>query len=525
MRRPIYLLAVGALALVLVAACGGDDHNGSRAAGTPAPPLVLGPQNTCDRDLATTPPDVTVYGGDPGDYLGDRFSLATGDFNGDGAGDILAGAPLGDGPANDRENSGEAHVIFGGPSPTAVIDLDTPRSTGATFHGGAPGDNFGFTVAAGDVNGDGVDDVLAGARFAGGPDRPAGGLAYIFLGGPDLTGDLQPEDADLTITGAATNDFLSIALASGDINGDGIDDILLGASGADAQDGSRADAGAVIVVRGSEELPHAIDLAFERPLLTVFGAAAGDSVPNHLAAGDLDGDGSEELIIGAPFADSADFEDAGRVYVIAGGRDGTVDLAEGADSELAGATRKDAMGFEVASDDVNGDGVADLLAGARDADGPSDQVNNSGEIHVMLGGEDLPREVDLANGSSDALITSTDEGDSLGFTVAAADINGDGAADIIAGAPLADGCSNTLLDAGDVYVINGRNPMPATITLHSTGDLTFLGAQEGDAAGFSAGATDFNADGRLDVVIGALQADGPENSREDAGEVWVVFGQ
>ena len=91
---------IAAFLLLFCAGCGSG-----KAPAVPAGTLVLGPQETCDRDLAKSPPDVTVYGADAGDYLADRFSLATGDFNGDGFGDILVGAPLADGPANGRKNS------------------------------------------------------------------------------------------------------------------------------------------------------------------------------------------------------------------------------------------------------------------------------------------------------------------------------------------------------------------------------------------------------------------------------------
>jgi hypothetical protein len=327
------------------------------------------------------------------------------------------------------------------------------------------------------------------------------------------------------VFGGATGVLLTVALATGDLNGDDIDDLLIGASGADGPDGEREGAGSAVALLGSSELAAEVDLADSSQALTVHGEKAGDSLPNYLAAGDLDNDGQDEMIIGAPFADTPDREDAGKVYVIAPDLEGeTVDLASDDVITITGGERKDGMGFEVTSGDLNGDGIDDLAAGARDADGPGDQINNAGEIHVMFGGDELPRSADLKDAESDMLIYSTNAGDSLGFSLHAADVNADGLDDIVAGVPLADGCQNGRSEAGDVYVILGRGaPVPESIVLDNAGDLTYMGPAAGDIAGFSVGATDFNGDGRQDILIGALQADGPDDERQDAGAVYIIL--
>ena len=514
------IIAVGAS--LIVAACGGSDSDPKIERSLP---LTLSQQDSCNVDLATTPPHVTIFGADAGDFLADRFSLAAGDFNDDGADDLLIGAPLADGPGNSRDNAGEAYIVFGRAEPPSVIDLAEVETL--TVFGQNPGDNLGFTVAVGDLNADGIDDALIGARFASPEGRANAGAVYVLSGKTSLADDLDlaRQPADFTVIGSVASQLLSIALASGDLNGDGVDDLLIGAAGADGPDGDRRDAGSAIAILGGASLPTLIDLASESPALTVHGATAGDSIPNYLAAGDLDSDGDDELIVGAPAVNTPDREDAGRTYVIKYNGDGeVVDLAQSDDvMTITGGERKDALGFEVASGDVNGDGAADLIVGARDADGPADQINNGGEIHVFFGGDDLPRSVDLKEGSSDLMIHSTNPGDSLGFSVAVADLNGDGIDDILAGAPLADGCDNGAINAGDVYVILGRETVPESIALDNAGDLTYFGASADDVAGFSVAAADFNGDGREDLVIGALQADGPDDSRPDAGEVYVIL--
>ena len=508
-----------ALGLAILAACGGDDGAPTVPEGT----LVLGPQETCSRDLAAAPPDVRVFGATAGDYLADRFSLAAADFNADGFADALVGAPLADGPDGSRENSGEAYIIFGSAEPAATVDL--AQGAGVTVTGENPGDNLGFTVAAGDVNGDGRDDAIIGARFASTATAPAAGKAYVVLGRQGLSGvfDTANGDQDATITGRAGY-YLTIALAAGDIDGDSIDDIVLGAGGMAGPANDRPTAGGAVVVLGSAGLGDT-DLGRATPFFRVYGASSGDNLPNHLATGDLDGDGRVELIIGGPLVDAELREDAGAAYIVPVPEDGgEVDLAaDRGFQRVTGGARKDMLGFEVAAGDVNGDGVTDAIIGARDADGPGDELNNAGEVHILFGGDGVPEGRDLLDTRSDVLITSGDPTDSLGFGVATGDVNGDGVTDVLAGVPVADSCENARLDGGDAYAVLGRSDWPAVVTLKGAGDLTFLGVEEGDELGFSVAAGDFNGDGVADVMLGALQADGPENSRADAGELYIIF--
>ncbi len=518
-----YLCASFVLAaLALLAACGGSSDKPSAR---PESTLVLGPQETCERDLATTPADVTVYGASAGDYLADRFSLATGDFNDDGFADVLVGAPLADGPEDSRENAGEAYIIFGSSQPAATVDLATGAPV--TILGENPGDNLGFTVAAGDVNGDGRDDAIIGARFASAGNAPSAGKAYVIFGRDGLSGvfDTAAGDQDATIIGQAGN-YLTIALAVRDVNNDDIADLLLGASGMSGPNGDRAAAGGVEVVLGSTDL-KSMDMRQAAPFFKVYGASAGDNVPNHLAAGDLNGDGRDEIIIGAPLVDADGLEDAGAAYLVPVPKEGgTLDLAASKGYErITGGLRKDLTGFQVAAGDVNDDGVADAIIGARDADGIGDVVNNAGEVHLLFGGREIPKGRDLAHERSDVIIAGGDPNDSVGFSVAEGDVNGDGITDVLTGAPVADGCDNSRPDAGDAYAVLGRTDWPEGITLKGAGDLTFLGAEAGDELGFSIKAGDFNGDGLADVMLGALQADGPDNSRQDCGELYIVFSR
>ena len=505
-------------------------------AASPTPPTtpISGPQDTCEIDLARQAPDATLFGAETGDFLADRFSLATGDFNSDGRDDLLVGAPLADGPDNERTDAGEAYVIFGAPTLGGSIDL-AQGAAGLTVFGDDPSGNLGFTVASGDVNGDGIDDVLLGARFAGATTAapPGEGEAYVIYGRPDLGGtvDIALNQQDVTVTGAEPADFLAIALASGDVNGDDVFDLILGASGAGGPDNTRKQAGEVYVILGSEDLPALINLAERQPHLTISGAEPADLLPNHLASGDVDGDGKAEVIAGAPSAGRGTIggQPKGEVYVIdvpdAPGSE--LDLASGQGyTRLRGGAAADGFGFFVAAADVNGDRRDDVIIGARDADGPDDSRNNTGEVHLLLGAEQYPSFIDLGQTTLDVTIFGADINDSLGFTVASGDVNGDGTQDLLAGAPIGDGCANGAEDAGEAYAIFGRPSWPQAIDLAKDGhDRALFGAEKGDELGFSLATGDIDGDGRDDILAGALLADGPNNPRQDGGEAYIILSR
>ena len=531
------VLTITALSLAaIMLACGNGDPAPVDTSPTPEPATPTSGQTsiTCGIDLATSAPDATFFGAEAGDFLADRFSLATADFNGDGRDDLLVGAPLADGPDNSRNNAGEAYVIFGGPSPGGSIDL-AQGEAGLTVFGDSPGGNMGFTVAGGDVNGDGIDDLLVGARFAGSsPETQTGeGEVYVVYGGSNLSGqvDIADGEQDVTVAGARPGDFLGIALASGDVNGDGFSDLIMGASGVDGPGNGRGTAGGVYVILGSKDLPSRIELGAAKPYFTIWGAQASDLLPNYLATGDVDGDGQAEVIAGAPAAGRRSLDELppGEAYIIdvpdAPGSE--LDLAGGEGyTRIRGAAALDGLGFFVGAADVNADGRDDVIIGARDADGPNDGRNNAGEVHLLFGAEQYPSLIDLTETAMDVTIIGPAVNDSLGFTVASGDVNGDGTQDVLVGAPLGDGCGDRAEDAGEAYVLFGRPKWPQAIDLAEGGyDVSVFGAEEGDELGFSLTAGDMDGDGRDDILAGALQADGPENARKDGGEAYLILSR
>ena len=346
-------------------------------------------------NLATTSPDLTVVGADSvatgTDAQGDRCCrVASGDVNGDGIDDLLLGTETAEGIGNTKRNAGEAYVIFGSTALGGTIDLAT---TGPDLR--VVGSNFNaqlIAVASGDVNGDGTDDFILGSRSAPGGSVLGPGEAYVIFGSTTLGGviDLAATSADLTVVGSENDDLLGVAVASGDFNGDGIDDLLVSASHAAAAGNAKPLAGEAYVIFGSTTLSGTIDLATTNAGFTVLGADADDRLGG-VASGDFNGDGIDDLLVGAFFADAAGNTKtkAGEAYVILGSTTlgGTIDLAATSpDLTVLGAGANDqlARGVRLTSGDLNGDGVDDVVLGAP-LSNVSHSRTNAGEAYVIFG--------------------------------------------------------------------------------------------------------------------------------------------
>ncbi|MFN4017796.1 MAG: M10 family metallopeptidase C-terminal domain-containing protein [Reyranella sp.] len=379
------------------------------------------------------------------------YSVASaGDVNGDGFGDLIIGAPQASLPG---DNAGASYVVFGKASGFAAnVNLGTLNgSNGFRLNGVEAGDFSGHSVAsAGDFNNDGFDDLIVGAWGAT-PGDPwwalATGAAYIVYGkasGFAASIDLSALDATtgLRLDGFDAYDNTGISVASvGDFNGDGYDDVIVGAPNAYTY-GDGAGASYVVFGRASGD-PASIDLIWLNGSngFQLRGVRAADNSGASVAsAGDVNGDGYDDLIVGAPRS-YPDGRYPGSSYVVFGKAHNSQPFIELSDLNgtngfrLIGAESGDLSGFSVASaGDINGDGFADLIVGAHQADPTGTGAGSSYVVFGKASGFAATIDLSALDSTSGFRIDGADIYDMSGISVASAgDVNGDGYDDLIVG--------------------------------------------------------------------------------------------
>ncbi|MFZ1323405.1 MAG: FG-GAP-like repeat-containing protein, partial [Ignavibacteria bacterium] len=397
----------------------------------------------------------------PAEYAGDKFGLSVsgcGDLNGDGNSDFIVGAPNND---QNGASSGRAYVYFNSMSGSDIEDL--------TFTGSALNNYFGDVVSsAGDVNGDGYDDIIVGAYGY----NSLQGRAYIYFGG-----SIMNNVADVTLTGVSVGDRFGYSVSTaGDVNGDGYSDVIVGAYG------YNSDQGRAYIYYGGSSMNSGIDVTLTGFTPTdYFGVSVS-------SAGDVNGDGYSDVIVGASGYNAATFQ--GRVYIYLGGSA----MNNTADVTMTGASAGDLFGYSASTaGDVNGDGFSDVIVSAKAYTAGTYQ----GRAYIYLGGSTM-------NNTADVTLTGASAGDYFGGSVSTAgDVNGDGYSDVIVGA---EGYSS---NRGRAYIYYGGTSMNSTSNVILTGitDVSFFGNSVSTAG-------DVNGDGYSDVIIGAL----------NPGTSYVYFG-
>ena len=454
-----------------------------------------GIDNDCDADadggcpVVLSSGDVSFTGGASRDYFGYAVS-ADGDANGDGVDDLLVGAY---GADTATTAAGAAYLFYGPFSDGDALDVS---AADATFLGEAASDNLGYVVGfAPDVNGDGDDEVILTA-YGNNDGATDAGAAYLLHGGA-LSGTLSASAAELTILGVSTSDILGyyLADASGDLDGDGVNELVVGASGYDVP---ALGAGGVFVF--SADLTGTLDADSAAWVFTGDATGSSQYVGYSAVVGhDLDGDGVGDAVVGAG--------GSGKAFLFSAPAQGDATVND-ADVTLSGLKATDSFGSALAAGDIDGDGATDLIVGARYDDSVA---TAAGAVYVFSGPFTKSTLKD-----SDAVFKVTEEATYVYMGapyqgLRADDLDGDGAEELLVGSYSRDQAWGA--NAGAVGLFYG--PVSGTVVLGDA-DTLFAGDEASEAVGRDMSVGDLDGDGLPDLAVG-----GP-GANTEAGRV-VLF--
>ncbi|PIN80559.1 hypothetical protein COV11_03820, partial [Candidatus Woesearchaeota archaeon CG10_big_fil_rev_8_21_14_0_10_30_7] len=393
--------------------------------------------------IATSSPNVTIKGNETNDKLGS--ALAIGDVNGDNFDDIIAGS------------LNKTNIFFGASNLPLNIDLLTV-SPNVTIRGNESGGTFGMSrIKLGDFNNDGIKDILAGSSSADPGGIPNAGEVYMFYGRTTWPRIINHSElsANFTFKGNSSSDIIPRDLAVGDVNGDNIDDMLIGCD--QCSPGGRIDTGTIFVMYGKPNFGGVVKLREgDTANLTIKGNSSNDEIGIGIGAIDIDNDGDDDIIIGNTGGDPAGIPSAGMVHIVLGGSalTGTIDFVELNDNiTIKGNETLTKYGQKIATGNFNNDNFGDFIAGSINTSVFADLI--SGKLHLTYGATGLKSynfSESISNVTFFGNYSSSGNSKTFGQEVLASDINNDGLADIIIGDP---SFKITPFKTGTIYIILG----------------------------------------------------------------------
>ncbi len=454
-------------------------------------------------DLADTTADVTILGATDFDETG--YDFACGDFDGNSTSDLAvlsvgAIAPF-------------IHIFWGGSPLDSIIDLQTYLGNSTKIISPNVDDGLWSSLTSGDYNNDGFDDLVLGLPYG------LAGKAYVIFGRSPFPDTLYleiPNQHVTTIYGVdGGGGWLGHAVTSGDISGDGYDELVIASPFFDP-------GGRVYVIYGRDSFPEDIYLnSFQDSIARIIDPYWYQGTGRSMDCEDVDDDGYDDLLIGSPGAASGYYQGKARLLFGAPSFPDTILLSDDTVSMKVfyGEYAHGHLGYKVAISNIDGRNFKDLVLSSLTADPLG--CDDCGEIYLIYGSSTLPDTVNL--GSADVQMTriiGMGTGQWYGVAMTCGDLTGDDHDDVIIGSDPDDYIQT---DRGKVTVVYGAYHLPDTIFVDSDTSISvFIAEERAGYFGKSLGTGDFDEDGVLDLLIGAHTASAL--GRDWAGKVYLFYG-
>jgi hypothetical protein len=425
------------------------------------------------------------------------------DINGDLLPDLVVSSPFYS--TEGRQWNGAVYVILGEKDARIQGSSSASDLTDNVIYGENAGDQLGTDFAVGDFNNDKIDDLAIGAYNAiEGEDRL--GKVYVFYGRNNWGNRSEDYDlakADIEYSGALPEDGFGLSVDAADLDGDGIEDLLVGAPFASSE--KDAHSGAVYGYYGTNRgLSSSVNYIF-------YGDDANQRFGSEISSADINADQREDVIVGAYYASEGSMEKAGAVYIFTdyNNQDTSPYSIYDYDFKLSNGAKNAWFGFSIDTGDVNGDNISDIAVSSF----PYKGIKERAEVNVYFGSENFETYPQIS-------VNDSDENILLGADVFLADIDYDNKADIIMGAPNINSLDTQ--SSGEVYLVYG-----ATEAVYGVNDKMIHSLIKAESSNDWFGSTlhsvDLDNDNYNDLIIGARYANG--ESSINNGKIYIIYGK